>query len=74
MASTEYQLQIHLCTAKYLTLKRGESNILDLFVKLEVGRSDEPSANHCGAIACPSFMTAADHYHHRSLTAHSKMA
>jgi hypothetical protein len=37
--------------AKYLTLKRGESNIPNLFVKLEVGISDEPPVNHRGALA-----------------------
>jgi hypothetical protein len=72
--SAECHLQIHLCTAKYLTLKRGESNIPNLFVKLEVGRSDEPPSNHRGAIARPSLTAAAGHHYHRSLTAHSKMA
>ena len=45
--------------AKCLTLKRGESNIPNLFVKLEVDRLDEPPANHRGALARPSVTTAA---------------
>jgi hypothetical protein len=63
LLSTECQRQIHLCTAKYLTLKRGESNIPNLFVKLEIGMPDEPPANHRGARARPSVTTATGRRH-----------
>jgi hypothetical protein len=51
--------------AKYLTLKRGESNIPNLFVKPEVGGSDEPPVNHRDAARRPVFKITAGRHHHR---------